>query len=500
MHSLLCTENEEHIEDEIVKQTNSTWHTWVAMETSRSQRHWLPWRPDPDGQDQEESCEDPDRQVLCDDVTSCLVTLDSEREKFELVRQFLEVLGVDTVSSAGTLNSGSNVKFSNDIFPASTFKVSDLLKQTENCFVVESYRIEDFVCNVTGQVALKFSSDYKQLLYKMLIRYRMERCKKNGSSGMEVKQLKKWIKSLLKEEENRTSVALWEEYAHFESEFSSRDDVYKVLTVTLASQQDSILTSSNCAKKMMLCRVYRACVELQLGIKSLLWTDEFEAPIGSLNKDVAIRVLHSLATGEKLDVTRTLSVSKSLKTKRAFEEFLEKLLAEERTREINAEDALNMEHYGSLLVHWCSCNAYFLYLTEDFQSAQGMYHQVLSSLKQALGKKPELDSMFKTRVRYQYLQYCEGYRNFIALCKYHTDTTAAPLKTLREPLMCALEEFPDSSILLGLYVELESHASISGRVRQYFRLVLLTQLNICVICNCFDFWNCNKILIYFELV
>ncbi len=48
------------------------WQLWIQEEVHREQTHLLPWRPDARKGETEDDCEDPERMVLFDDISSIL--------------------------------------------------------------------------------------------------------------------------------------------------------------------------------------------------------------------------------------------------------------------------------------------------------------------------------------------------------------------------------------------------------------------------------------------
>ncbi|PNJ64924.1 NRDE2 isoform 8, partial [Pongo abelii] len=63
----------EEDDQEIKDKTLPRWQIWLAAERSRDQRHWQPWRPEKTKKQTEEDCEDPERQVLFDDIGQSLI-------------------------------------------------------------------------------------------------------------------------------------------------------------------------------------------------------------------------------------------------------------------------------------------------------------------------------------------------------------------------------------------------------------------------------------------
>ena len=81
-------------ESVIFNEDLTQWQAWFKVELSRESNHWKPWQPDKEAGETEDDCEDPERLVLFDDVSSSLFSIRSCANKFRLVLQFLLFLGV----------------------------------------------------------------------------------------------------------------------------------------------------------------------------------------------------------------------------------------------------------------------------------------------------------------------------------------------------------------------------------------------------------------------
>ncbi|KAL6477228.1 hypothetical protein MHYP_G00130630 [Metynnis hypsauchen] len=92
-------EEEDQDECEIRDKTQPKWKVWLDVEASREANHWLPWRPDKTKGQSEEDCEDPDRQVLFDDIGPSLIRVESAGLKLRLLLAFLRFLGLPDPSA-----------------------------------------------------------------------------------------------------------------------------------------------------------------------------------------------------------------------------------------------------------------------------------------------------------------------------------------------------------------------------------------------------------------
>lgn len=70
------------------------WKNWVQVELSRQSRHLLPWQPDSGTDQTEEDCDDAERLVLFDDISTSLFKIHDPKGKLKLILSFLKLLGV----------------------------------------------------------------------------------------------------------------------------------------------------------------------------------------------------------------------------------------------------------------------------------------------------------------------------------------------------------------------------------------------------------------------
>lgn len=81
------------------------WKAWLKVELSRDNSQLKPWQPDTEKGETDDDCEDPERLVLFDDISSYLFKLESMANRLKLVLHFLEFLGVPILPSSSTQSS-----------------------------------------------------------------------------------------------------------------------------------------------------------------------------------------------------------------------------------------------------------------------------------------------------------------------------------------------------------------------------------------------------------
>uniref|UniRef100_A0A8C1WGI8 NRDE-2, necessary for RNA interference, domain containing n=1 Tax=Cyprinus carpio TaxID=7962 RepID=A0A8C1WGI8_CYPCA len=102
-------DDEEQDDSEIKDETWPKWKIWLDVEASREANHWFPWRPDKTKGQSEEDCEDPDRQVLFDDIGPSMIRVDRPDLQLQLILSFLQFLGLPGPSGRFSTTSSSNI-------------------------------------------------------------------------------------------------------------------------------------------------------------------------------------------------------------------------------------------------------------------------------------------------------------------------------------------------------------------------------------------------------
>lgn len=239
----------------------------MALETSREKRHWLPWEQDP------EDCEDPERMVPFEELSPHLFVLDSVEECFYLILQFLIFLGVpDTKKSVlekptmGRAEKKSdNERKSNGSDAVFKPLITETLNDTNLFGSHLNFREENntkflnfeavgpsllkascedyylFLCRVVQQALNVFEHSYRRkltVLYIKLLGTRYLVRKKCASDKDKLKsfgkELKKQIKNILKSEEFRVCLPVYQEYGKLEEIMEHFDDAENVYTMALS--------------------------------------------------------------------------------------------------------------------------------------------------------------------------------------------------------------------------------------------------------------------------
>ncbi|XP_071327446.1 nuclear exosome regulator NRDE2 [Trachinotus anak] len=497
-------EEEEEDEEEVKDRSQPRGTVWLDVESSREAAHWLPWRPDKAKGQSEEDCEDPDRQVLFDDIGPSLICLSSPELQLHLLLHFLSFLGlpVDSVLSPAPCQPGllleslSLLTQGNELqHPLTSHNLPDpgvnsvghmTTLQGTRKWVGLGKQGERFVTNVFNMVQPVLPPHHRAVLSLSWMQYeklKVLQCLRSGNKKRlrsQGKSSKKVAKRLLKEPDNRSSLVLWREYAHLEWMLGNLDEARKVFSTATAIGGTKGLSSPALCELCLLWSQLEA--EDGAGMRGGELTDVTASP--------AVVVLTRLAEGTSSSSSSSSSQSLSpvtvLKARRSYEQAL--------TASLSALDQVDWTNHQpnrkgqELLAEklrlsgLVGCYALFQYLTVGIQAANAVYSQArekMEELHRTLttdkhdAKKPAADSSHTSR---QYVSKLASECQILAvqqaaLLRYHNSIGVFPLATLRQTLTSALSAWPSSAPLWSIYVQVENRYHSAGRARRFFHSV-----------------------------
>lgn len=210
----------------MLQENLAQWQAWFKVETSRENHHWKPWQPDKEAGETEEDCEDPERLVLFDDVSSSLFNIGCLENKFQLVVQFLIFLGVPlpltncTASSESILYLNTCLEDKQQILKMyqgqrlglwRTCKWTGSLLGNDNAaksgtHVLPPKHLIDFVRNAFAQSLCIFEGNPKSFLMTLWICYEIKLWQQETEPKVKkavLKDVRKLAKSFLKMPSNR---------------------------------------------------------------------------------------------------------------------------------------------------------------------------------------------------------------------------------------------------------------------------------------------------------
>ncbi|XP_015278744.1 PREDICTED: protein NRDE2 homolog [Gekko japonicus] len=455
-------EEEEDVEEEekIKDKSLPKWQNWLHVERSREGRHWLPWRPDKTKKQTEEDCEDPERQVLFDDLGPSLIKIPNPDLQFQLLCSFLQFLGVpcgcqllpsflyiamdeNNIFGHGQHKQSPLTSFDLPLSGVSSVGQMDSVTQGRKR-VGHSKEGEEFIQNFFHMMLPLFSGEEKSKLYIYWLQYEIAKviqCLKTGNKKKlksQGKKSKKLAKNLLKAQENRNNLSLWQLYAYLEWLLGNMEDARKVFDMALSMAGTTGIHNPQC------CAI------------SLLYAELEAELLGSLEGALESRAAHILTRlTEKGPYTtysqQILSVS-ILKARRTYEHVLQDYL--NKNSDPDQEQTSASRHLISLV----GCYTLFQYITLGIDSAVLIYRQVCEKLK---GEKLGGSQTFTTALEALTLMHA-------SLLRYHMKTSVYPLSPLREALLEALKMYPRNQSLWRAYIQVQSKSHNASQARRFF--------------------------------
>uniref|UniRef100_A0A8C6DMQ0 Nuclear exosome regulator NRDE2 n=1 Tax=Moschus moschiferus TaxID=68415 RepID=A0A8C6DMQ0_MOSMO len=450
-------------DQEIRDKTPPRWQIWLAAERSRDRRHWRPWRPDKARKQTEEDCEDPERQVLFDDLGQSLIQLSSPDLRFQLVAAFLQFLGVPSgfspPASCLYLAMDENSIFDNELYDEKPLTFLDLSCSGVGCVGCmeplggqrwprgPSREGEEFIRNVFHLAMPLFAGGERSKLCVSWLRYEITKViwclhtknkKRLKSQG---KNCKKLAKNLLKEPDNRNSFCLWQQYAHLEWLLGNTEDARKVFDAALGT------AGSRGLEDQELC---------ELGLLYAALEAELSPPGGGVAPARSVHVLTGLTERAPYrPCAGQVSAVHVLKARKAYEHALQDCLGERRGPDPGPLDRC------SRLVSLAKCFMLFQYLTVGVDAAGRVYEQVLAGLRgsvsaEGVGLEGALEAVTLMHTR---------------LLRFHGRVATYPLAPLRETLSEALRLYPGNQLLWRVYVQIQSKSHSASRTRRFFHTI-----------------------------
>ncbi|XP_064231214.1 nuclear exosome regulator NRDE2 isoform X1 [Aotus nancymaae] len=463
----------EEDDQEIKDKTLPRWQIWLAAERSRDQRHWRPWRPDKTKKQSEEDCEDPERQVLFDDIGQSLIRLSNQDLQFQLVEAFLQFLGVPSgftpPASCLYLAMDENSIFDNGLYDEKPFTFFNPLFSGTSC-VGRMDRLgcprwtrgqnregEEFIRNIFHLVMPLFSGKEKSQLCFSWLQYEIGKVmwclhtknkKRLKSQG---KNCKKLAKNLLKEPENRNNFCLWKQYAHLEWLLGNTEDARKVFDTALGTAGSQGLKDSE------LCELSLLYAELEVELEV-----ELSPEVRGAASARAVHILTKLTESSPYGpYTGQVLAVHILKARKAYEHALQDCLGDSCVSHPAPTDSYTR------LISLAKCFMLFQYLTIGIGAAVRIYEQVFAKLHSSAfpegsGEGNSTNSQSRSSV-------LEAITLMHAsLLRFHMKVSVYPLAPLREALSQALKLYPGNQVLWRSYVQIQNKSHSASKTRRFF--------------------------------
>ncbi|XP_042336651.1 nuclear exosome regulator NRDE2 isoform X2 [Sceloporus undulatus] len=464
-------EDEEDVEEEeeIKNKSLPKWQNWLHVERSREAKHWLPWRPDKTKKQTVDDCEDPERQVLFDDLGPSLIKVSSPDLQFQLICSFLQFLGVPcscsllssflylaldekSIFDDGQHSQGPLTSFDLPLFGISCIGHMDPLVQGGS-HVGHLKEGEEFIQNFFHRMLPLFSGKEKSDLSVFWLQYEISKviqCLKIRNKKklkLQSKKSKKLAKNLLKAPDNRNNVSLWQMYAHLEWLLGNVEEARKVFDMSLS------MAGATGLRNLQVCKLGLLYAELETEL------------LGVLEGTLECRAVHILMNlAEKSPYVpysgQVLSVN-ILKARKTYQHLLQDYLSEGFI--FDQEQTSSSSH----LVGVVGCYSLFQYLTLGIDSAVSVYREVYEKLK---GKK--FDEGLGSQNFSLALEAVT--RMHASLLRYHMKNSVYPLNPLREALLEALKMYPSNQSLWRAYIQIQSKSHNASKARRFFDSITRT--------------------------
>ncbi|XP_053489260.1 nuclear exosome regulator NRDE2 [Ictalurus furcatus] len=448
-------EDEGDDEDEIKDKTQPRWRIWLDVESWREANHWLPWRPDKAKGQSEEECEDPDRQVLFDDIGLSLIRVELPELRLRLLLSFLHILGVPIGSASSssliwddptllddsalldeTLDNERPLT-SHDIPLTGVSAVGHMTSQCDSRKKRAGLckQGEEFVRNVLEQTLPLFPPQDRTevtLCWMQYEKLKVLQCVRSGSKKcirVQGKRSKRLLKRLLKQQENRSSLSLWREYGHVEWLLGNIEEARRVFDSALTLGRASGLHDS------ALCNLCLLYAQLEMELLCPGGAESEKATPTSPTSSRAVYILTKLAEGATYKpFTGEISAVTILKARKAYEHAVSEGVACEKA-------------YALI-----GCFGLFQYLTLGVDAADAVFTQARGNLM------------------------CTQQREavcvlHVALLHHHSSVRVFPLRRLRSALRDALTLLPHSAPLWRLHLQADIRHYNAANTRRFLHAI-----------------------------
>ena len=231
---------------------------WLQLETFRDQEFYFPWR------NSEPEPEDPDRIVDFDTVHGFLVLFSSQESKLRILLSLLRMLGyeersktfsnlVDSEAVAKIFNTRSYI--SEDFTDESVLKKSLPTYKTKESLAI-------FAHYLFAQTYNRFREPFRTKIILMWLDFEREIINLNDSDKGMKKDLKKLVKSLLKEDRN--NVELVAKFVEIEYQLEGYQTAHQIVETSFTAFDKKFLAQKDEDSIISSLTLYRTGVELEL--------------------------------------------------------------------------------------------------------------------------------------------------------------------------------------------------------------------------------------------
>ncbi|KAG7328065.1 hypothetical protein KOW79_008009 [Hemibagrus wyckioides] len=447
------TEEDDEVddEDEIKDKTQPRWRIWLNVESWREANHWLPWRPDKTKSQSEEECEDPDRQVLFDDIGPSLIRVELPELRLRLLLTFLHFLGVPIGSASSSSLVVNDSTFlddralldetldperpltSHDLPLTGVSAVGHMISHCDSRRKrVGLYKQgEGFVRNVLEQTLPLFPPQDRTELTLCWMQYeklKVLQCVRSGSKKsfrVQGKCAKRLLKHLLKKQENRSSLLLWREYGHVEWLLGNIAEARRVFDSALS------LGGASGLRDTTLCHLCLLYAQLEMELSCLCGAESVKTTPISATSSRAVYILTTITEDSTYrPFIGEVSPMAIVKARKVYEHSISE------GRPCEKDSAL------------IGCFGLFQYLTVGVDAADAVFTRARQNMKCT----KQLEAMCVLHV---------------ALLRHHSSIRAFPLRRVRSALKDALTLLPHSTSLWRIHLQVDACYYNAADTRQF---------------------------------
>lgn len=422
--------------------------TWLEIELLRERHHWLPWQPDLEKGQTEEDCEDPERLVVFDDIKPVIFNV-SKPFHYQLVLGFLEFLDVRSEKQSSIFKTFlENLEEYPDYLWKSGFK-QGVLEYGKDVSVKE------MAVNFVQQVLPYFTKKQNTALTLYLVDIQLSAYgSRDNLSKFDKKEMRKVLKNILKEEQNRNNLAIWCAYIDLERCIGKPGEAQGIVETALSMYGGKCITEETSENVNGLISLYCLYCETLLNIspnvpKSLL------PKVKPVSGDVKKAVMSALAKMLNAETFTPkfnpdhLKGAVILKLSASFSKHVGALYVSLKE---NSGDETVLEKLQKL----CWCYSLFSYCSSGLETALKVYKDVIDNVENTTDEHALVSC-----VKHLHL-------DKLRLILYHMSVTSSPLSLLRKHLDLALKKFPEDEVLLSLFVDIEKKSRITGNLYRCF--------------------------------
>ena len=444
---------------------------WLTLEVHRTVEQCLPWRPDETKGESEEDCTDPDRLVLFDDISPTLFDIREPVSQLKLVLGFIQLLGgpvsastsQQTATAMESLNQISLSLLNNlsclsdesvqvlqclgfsSLTPSSLRELGlQVGRQLLSTVVPDSAKCTPSIHNaivtaVNHSLSLFSDAAMQTKLVQILIMFLLQQLmgslmaesKLSKQTKSRVKAVQKLTKNILRLEQHRNNISLWNCCALVEYLLGNFQDSRR-LYQSLLTQHPSPVPQLTC--------LYCECL---LGVQGTL-TRSKPPQSHSEQTTLALHAIICLTEGKYSTLDgASISAARVLRARSKFEQ--------------------KSDQAGGAFDILCHC--YFEYVTRGLEAASTVFDKWIatksSEIQHLARGSPEHTSALRT------LELL--FTKQMALIEVHSSLhPSTPPKLMRSLLEKALATFPYHTLYLAKFIDAEQKSFISGRLRRFF--------------------------------